>query len=320
MFETVDHDFGPVAHGATVEYAFKLTNSFQESVHIASVRSSCGCTTPRIVKDTLKTYEAGAIVAAFNTRAFNGHKSATITVTFDRPFYAEVQLQVAGEIRTDVSLSPGGIEFGSIDHSSTSSTSAEKAPEKNNAKPIERKLIVTYAGPNDWKIVEVRPSSEFLSAAVRETNRAPGRTTYELTVGLKPGAAAGSLKEQVILLTNDPEVSEVPVDVEGRIVAAVTVSPASLFIGSVAPGQTVTKQLVIQAKRPFRIVKIRCDDPSFSFPTSTAVKTVHLVPVTFRPDDTPGKVVRRIHITTDLGDDGAIEVAAYAQILEAVKN
>ena len=51
---------------------------------------------------TLKTYEKGAIIAHFNTDTFSGQRGATLTVTIDKPFYAQVQLHVSGFIRTDV--------------------------------------------------------------------------------------------------------------------------------------------------------------------------------------------------------------------------
>ena len=59
LFETTEHDFGSVARGAKAEYAFVVCNNLQSDVHIVSVRSSCGCTTPFVANDkrTLKTYE-----------------------------------------------------------------------------------------------------------------------------------------------------------------------------------------------------------------------------------------------------------------------
>ena len=80
-------------------------------VHISGVRASCGCTTPSISKDTLKTWETGAIIAKFNTDSFLGKKSATLTVTIDKPFYAEVQLNVAGYIRSDIVFNPGAVRL-----------------------------------------------------------------------------------------------------------------------------------------------------------------------------------------------------------------
>src|SRR5690606_33660741 len=115
MFNTRSHDFGTVARGAKAVYHFQVKNIYEEDAHIASVRSSCGCTTPQIVKPYLKTFEVGEIVAELNTVAFMGQKNATLTVVFDKPFYAEVQLQVSGLIRSDVVVTPGDIRLGSVD-------------------------------------------------------------------------------------------------------------------------------------------------------------------------------------------------------------
>ena len=94
MFETTSHDFGTVTRGEPAEFAFVLENVYVEDVHISAVRASCSCTTPEIKVATLKTHQKGAIVAKFDTAAFLGAKGATLTVTFDKPFFAEMQLQV----------------------------------------------------------------------------------------------------------------------------------------------------------------------------------------------------------------------------------
>ncbi len=75
MFNALEHNFGAVARGAKAEYRFKITNLYEEDVHILSVESSCGCTTPEITKRTLKTFEKSEIVATYNTRAFLGARA-----------------------------------------------------------------------------------------------------------------------------------------------------------------------------------------------------------------------------------------------------
>ncbi len=264
------------------------------------MRSSCGCTTPKILKDTVTTYEETAIVATFNTRSFTGQKNATVTVTIDQPFYAEVQLQVSGYIRTDVVLDPPGAEFGTVDFGTEA----------------ERKINVSYAGRNDWQIVDVRADSPFVVAKVVELSRNAGTVSYELTVKLKGDAPAGYLKDFVVLLTNDQRAKEVPVDVSARVTTAVTVNPSSLFLGAIEPGQKVTKQIVVQGKKPFRITGVKCDDGSFTFQVPDVSKPVQLVPVTFTPGATRGKITRKIVIETDLGPEAVTEVTAYAQVME----
>lgn len=299
MFEATSHDFGAVARGAKVEYRFKLTNIYEEEVHISGVHSSCGCTSPQITKDTLKTYEEGAILAVFNTRSFTGQKAATVTVNIDRPFPAEVQLHVSGYIRSDIVVYPGEAEFGSVDQGAGA----------------EKKLEVNYAGRNDWQIVQVKTGNPHLVAKVNETQRGNGNVSYQLEVRLKPSAPAGYFKDQVTLVTNDMRATEVPVEVEGQVVAEVTLSPSSLFLGVVKPGQKVTKQLVVQAKRPFKITGVICEDPSFEAKPDSASKTVHVIPITFTASGTSAKIERRIRIQTDLGSDVSPELKAYAQIL-----
>ena len=66
---------------------------------------------------------------------------------------------------------------------------------------------------------------------------------------LKPEAPAGYVKGQLILVTNDPRAAQIPMDVEGRVVAEVTVSPQLLSLGAVQRGGTVTKNIVVRANR-----------------------------------------------------------------------
>lgn len=298
MFTERDVDFGSVARAAKVEHAFVITNPYKEDVHITSVRTSCGCTQPRIEGDTLKSHESGKIVAAFNTRGFTGQRGATVTVTIDRPRYAEVTLHVRGYIRTDVVLDPGQVNFGSVGAGETA----------------DKQLRVNYAGRNDWKITGVNVNSPYLTADVKELSRNYGRVSYGLDVKLKDNAPAGYLQQQIVLLTNDHRSSEVPVNVEGLIVAELSVSPSALMLGTVQAGQKVSRQIVVRGAKPFKIIEVRCDNEAFSFQTSDETKTVHLVPVTFEAGNEPGKIHQQIEIVTNLPGDKSASLTALGQI------
>jgi hypothetical protein len=299
MFAERSHDFGPVPRAAKIEFAFPLTNPYKEEVHIAGVRSSCGCTLPRVEKDTLKPLEHGSIIAEFNTRAFLGQHGARVTVTFDRPQYAEVHLEVKGYIRTDVVVDPGQVNFGAIDQGAAA----------------ERKFTVDYAGRSDWKILEVKPGSPAVTASLNETRRDAGRVSYEVVVRLADSTPVGYLRDQLTLVTDDRRSPALAVIVEGRVTPELTVSPSALMLGIMQPGQAVTKQLVIRAKRPFKVTGLHADEGTFSFkPAQDEAKQVHLVPVTFTADNQPGKVVRRIRIETDLGPHGTAQIEVFGDI------
>ncbi len=299
MFTHTKHDFGSVARDAKTEHRFTLSNIYLENVHISSVRASCTCATPRIEKPWLTTYEKGAIVAAYNTRSFRGRKGATITVTFDKPYYAQVQLHVTGNIRSDVVFQPGSVQLGTIDQ----------------GQPAQQRVAVNYAGRSNWRILDVRCANPHVSATFAETSRSRRGVSYNLTVRLDENSPVGYLNDQVMLITNDGRSTQIPVRVEGRVVSAVTVSPSSLFMGVVPSGKRVTKQLVVRGKKPFRILAITCDDGSFEFGETVfdESKPVHLVPVTFVAGENSGKVSEKIRIETDLS--GIMpELAAYAVI------
>jgi hypothetical protein len=299
MFQTTSHDFGTIARAAKEEFRFELKNIYVDDIHIAGVRSSCGCTIPRVEKPLLKTHEQGAIVARINTLSFLGKRTATVTVTFDKPYRAQVQLQVSCYIRKDVVLHPGSAVLGSVEEG----TYAEKT------------LAVNYAGRNNWKILEVLSENPHLSGAVIEKSRGGGRVAYDLVVRLDEEAPAGYVRDHLVLVTDDRRMKGVPVTVEAVVEPGITVSPDSLFMGVVQPGQKVTKQLVVRGRTPFRIVAIGCDGNRFECrnPDEGEPKPVHLIPVTFVAGEETGRVSGRIRIKTDLGD-AAPELSAYAVI------
>lgn len=286
MFDHTSHNFGMVARGAKVEHVFPLKNIYVEDVHIASVRTSCGCTQPRITRDTLKTFETGAIVVSIDTRGFLGRKDATITVTFDKPFYAEVQLHTYVYIRSDVVFEPGVVLFNAV-------------PQGTEA---QRTVRLLYAGRSDWQVVKAAPSADFLDVQINPTGRGVGEVTYQIVVTLKPNAPAGYLQEEIELITNDAlqEARRLVLPVEGSVVPQVSVQPAQLALGMLNCGQVVSKNLVVQARVPFQVLGVKVPDERFSFVLPSSEKSVQVIPVTFRAGEPLGAVQGEIVIETNL--------------------
>jgi hypothetical protein len=298
MFATTTHDFGHVARGSKSEFAFEIQNQYEEDVHIADVRSSCGCTTPTITKATLKTWEKGSIVAALNTKAFLGHRTSTLTVVIDKPFYAEVNLNISGYIHSDVDFQPGSVAFGDVEQGTAT----------------KREIEVTYYGRGGWQIKDVRSANAHLGVELGEPRRTAGGMTYKMLVHLDEKTPAGPIQDTLTLVTSDPRLPSVAVTVEGRVVPPLTVSPASLFLGVLKPGQVVTKQLVVTGKQPFKVKGVRCADSAFEFKTGDAAKKVHLIPVTFTAGDKPGEIEQTIEIETDLASGGTTGCVARGTI------
>ncbi len=301
MFKTTSHDFGTVAKGSKAEFDFELQNIFEEDIHIAGVRSSCGCTESRITKQTLKTWESASIHAVLNTRSYTGSRGATLTVIIDRPYYAEVQLTVRGYIRSDVLFTPGSVSFGDVEQ----------------GRVAEQTISVSYAGRSDWAITDVRSANPSFEVELTDGPRSSGRVAYSMLVRLKGDAPAGYLQDQLTIVTNDPYKGTVDLPVEGRVVAPLTVTPASLYLGVVRPGETVQKRLFVKGSKPFRIVSIECDGDCFKFQTTDQATAAHLVPVQFTAGGTPGKISQKIEIKTDLGPNAITTCMASATIADS---
>jgi hypothetical protein len=302
---SLTHDFGIVARGATAEYRFALENPYMEDVHISGVRSSCGCTIPRATKTVLKTYETAEIVAEVNTRQFKDQREATITVTFDQPYPAEIQLHVSAFIRGDVVFEPGSLQFGTA----------------VAGRSMTKQALVSYAGRKDWQIVNATPTAAFLDCKIAEqareidANLGATKVDYDLDVTLKDNAPTGYFKEQIILRTNDPnpQTAQVAMTVEGLVSAPLTINPSAVHLGIVRPGQTVDRNLVIRGNRPFKVLRADGPDDRFSFSASPQAKSVHLIAMKFVADGKPGKILGKIAIATNL-DDGVVEAAVDGQI------
>ena len=301
MFDHTSYDFGTVARGAKAQHRFTLENIYEEDVHIASIDSSCGCTTPTATKKTLKTWEKADIVAEVDTRSFLGQKDATLTVHLDKPFPAEVRLNIHVYIRSDVVVQPGVVQFGSV----SAGAGAEET------------VSVSYAGRSNWRIEQVESPNPHLEAEAVETSRTAGQVNYDLHVRLKPGAPTGYVREHLVLVTNDANTrsSRVPIAVEGVVSPSVEVRPSPLLLGVVQTGQIVTKRLVVKGAAPFHITGAECADPRFALTLPNDAKSVHLVQVTFTAGETPEKIDAPIRIKTDAASAQALTVRAHVRVI-----
>ena len=300
MFSVTSHNFGTVARGSKTEFHFTFRNIYKEELHVVGVRTSCGCTTPTITKKDVKTHETSEVVATFNTKTFLGQHGATLTVTFDKPFFAEVQLRITGNIRGDVTFDPPFIDLGNVDL----------------GKGAERKVRVTHSGSTPWEIKDVRSVNSNFAVTLSPPLHTSSQSAYDLTLSLKPEAPAGYVKGQLLLVTNDPRAPQIPMDVEGRVVAEVTVSPQLLALGSVQPGGSVTKNVVVRANRPFKVTGVECGpDGCITCPVKETPAPVHILPVTFQAGEATGKIERQIQISTDLGA-GAVPVVTVQATVE----
>ena len=260
------HDFGSVPTSSQQECVFEFVNTLDSPLNLISVKASCGCTKPTVLTPVVQPGEIAKVIAKLDTMKFRGEKAATITVGVNKvgsfSEYGEVQFSVKGKIRKDVVLSPGKISFDNV----LASTSARK------------KVVMKYAGNPLWKILRVESTNPNISAEAKEIRREGGRITYELLINLSEDQPAGSIADELYVITNDKAVNKMPVSVVGRIRPALEAAPIKL--GVVKQGSKIEKRFVIRGQEPFSISEILVDDQRISFAPSEGKKKLHVLKYT----------------------------------------
>ncbi|WP_437205328.1 DUF1573 domain-containing protein [Planctomicrobium sp. SH664] len=290
MFSELNHNFGTVARGADVRHNIVITNLYEEDISISNVGTTCGCTAAKPDKTLLKTHEQALIEVKMNTVKFMHKKDSNVDVTLT--FHGAkgsatktVRIPISAYIRSDVVLTPGNADFGTVEYGTGA----------------ERKIEIAYAGNGaNWQVTGVKSGDQTIDAKVREVSRTPTNVLYELSVKLDPNSKMGNIQNQLTLLTNDRNSPEVPVLVFGRVEPDIVVTPEVQQLGKMAPGETKTFTVVIRGKRPFKIDHVECasNRNMFEVPRLTdASQPTHVVQFRYTAPEAGGPVSENLILT-----------------------
>ncbi len=300
MFQNTNHDFGTVARAAKTEYRFLFDNPYNQPIHVRSVRTSCGCTSPSVETEVVPAGGRGSILAKFNTGTHTGARAATLTVTFDKPTFGEVQLHVKGYIRSDVVFQPGEASFGNL--------------MQGQAKTIE--VAVDYAGKPTWQISRVSASDSFITVTPSEISRQNGRIRYALAIEISNAAPAGPIESELVVHTNDKNLSTIPLRLVANITPEISVSPQTLSLGDIPSGEAIKEMIVLKGHSPFIVKSIESDLFDIETAVSDESKTLHAIPLIIKakPGQFGQEIKGKIIFTTDLAEKPTIEIGAVFRL------
>jgi len=300
LFKVKRHDFGRVAIGADVEYRFEFQNEYVQDVKLLGVQSSCGCTSASLSTNLLKSGEKGAVIAKLNTSGqHTREKSATVSVVLEtvvdgQVLHDMVQLLVTSFIRPDVVLTPGIVEFGST-------------PE---GRSVVRTVQLDYSGRDDWALTKIERTHPYVHAKAEEIKRNSGEISYKITVTLKDNAPIGYVKDALRFTTSEQrpggEAVEIVLPIQGVVMAPIHAKPSPFMVGLLAPGESVSKSIVVRSETPFRILGVESDDKRFRFTFADQASNIQIVSVLFSLKNTETteatNLSDKIRIRTDLPD------------------
>ena len=107
-------------------------------------------------------------------------------------------------------------------------------------------------------------ASRSLNAQLVETARNEGTVSYSLSVSLKPDAPAGPVRDEIRLISNDPETPSIPIMVTAWIRGDLTAAPSVLSLGQVHSAAGAQGRFIVRGSRPFAIQSIEGAGDGFS--------------------------------------------------------
>jgi hypothetical protein len=302
VFPERSHDFGTVARGSKVRHSFKLVNSTNQEIHIASWKPKCGCTDVRVGARDIPPGAQTVVEASIDTTNFSGYKPSGLTLVLDRPSLVNVELNLTCFIRTDVTLSPGQVDFGVV----------------NRTKNPKLELNLTYVGnQSNWAIVKSNHTSVHLDARIQEQSRSPGgQVTYVLTATLLPTTPIGFFKDEIKIETNDPNARIIPVSVSAVVQSNLTISPTVINFGTVKAGQSQQKTILVRSSQPFKLTAVNSASADLTAPgVSGDSKALHTVLITFKAPNKVGPYNATVEFESDIKDEPPAKLTVFANIV-----
>jgi hypothetical protein len=299
LFDELSRDFGSVPHGMLLTHHFRVVNRTGATVHISSVRVSCGCTSAQALNDTLRPGQETSILVQMDTRRFYNTKAVTVFVQFDQPRFEEVRIWVQANSRDDVAVTPDGLAFGRV----------------KRGTPSSAQVNVSFLGNGQTQILGASCDSNYVQLSYQPLRREADEVSYQLAARIRTDAPVGKWYTDVWVSTNNPMMPKVRVPLTVEIEAPLTLSPQTIILGMVKAGHQTDRKVIIRSVRPFRITSITGTDSAVSIrDSSNHSKTVHVLTVTLRPT-APGVLNRTIRVATDMKSGGEIEFNAKAQVM-----
>jgi Protein of unknown function (DUF1573) len=303
LFPENRHDFGMVPRGVKVKHDFLLVNRLAESITILNLRPSCGCTSGRTNTSTVAPGQTAVIEAEMDTRNFVGPKSTVLYISLITASgrEGETGLGVSSHILSDIVLNPGGISFGTVTRGQS---------------PTQVLTIDRINAPG-WKFVRMVSACRAIDAQLAETSRTATSASYALTVSMKPDAPVGPLRDEIRLISNDPEAPSIPLMVTAVVRGDLSAAPSVLSLGQIHSAAGAQGRFVVRASRPFTIQSIEGVGDGFSalLPDATR-QPMHVVTVAFKPDEgtTRGDIRHIFRVHTDLPGEPPLDLTATLHV------
>jgi hypothetical protein len=252
-------DFGTVAKGDKLEWAFQVKNTGTADLEIIAAKPTCGCTVADFDK-IIKPGATGKVSAHVDTTAFSGPINKAVTLETNDPTAPTAQVTITAVVRPFVEAYPAGfvrynLLQGGVDKQTITLYSDETEPFQ----------ITKIESPQEWIKVDYK-KNEGLDVIPNVGREGQNQYKIDVTVG-GPDAKVGPLAEKIHVLTNSKHQPEYWVSVSGVVRPSIRVEPTAVNFGEVAPSDVAaTRTIMVRSndlKTPetFQVVKAESNVP-----------------------------------------------------------
>jgi hypothetical protein len=289
-------DYGTVAKGEKLDWAFLVKNTGNADLQIISAKPGCGCTVADYDK-VIKPGETGKVTAHVDTTAFAGPIAKSITLETNDPTTPTAQLTIHSIVKPYVEAYPAGfVRFNMVQGDADTQTVTLYSEEDE---PFEITKIET---PGDW--VKVTPTKIENEAEKVPNVGKPGQAQYKLAITLGgPDAKVGPLYDKINVITNSRHQQAYQISISGVIRPTFRVDPVALNFGEVTPADAAAT----------RSIQLRSNDLKMpeSFVVTKAVSSIPSVTAAVKPGANKGEYEVTLQLAKDAkpGDiDGTVNI------------
>ncbi len=200
-FEKQTHDFGTIPEGQPAVFEFKFKNTGDQTVIIANVQPSCGCTTPIWTKEPILPGKNGIVKAVYNSAGRPGafHKSITVT---SNAAAATQALFIKGTVLDQSTVAK---TYSPEQKANSPRLTLNKMNHEFGKLEIGQKAIARFkvknTGKTPLRIQDIKSLCNCINYRIAATEIAPGKEeNLELTYTQR---VLGEQIEQVSLISND---------------------------------------------------------------------------------------------------------------------
>ncbi len=199
-----EYNFGSIIQGEKVSYIFNVMNNGWDTLHISSVKTSCGCTAALLTSDHLAGGDTASINVSFNSEKFEGDITKTVSIYSNDAQKPIEEVKILGRVQVELVIDPHFVYLNNIKKSS----------------PFVGVVSFKNQGSSKIRITKTNTSTgiKMIVPLKGKTTTVQPRQTLEVKFKVATDRVTDRYDGFVTLTTDHPRKPEIEIKVRGKIV------------------------------------------------------------------------------------------------------